>query len=357
MEPKHPAVEEHPEMTQISGMKNTGDLKGATTSALQGHGVDEPEALKLAKQMSLSDLEERTRGMQAKATAEYVESLAAEPDLFTKMMGVVDYLDYAGKKTRPLEEWQIEEQKRKSVEKFRRIQTQTPSTPKRSKRTMRTLTPTKAIAPLAFQKSAALQVSELQKLLQLSTKKTKLTSREQVEFTVLKGDYPSLKGLGPSKTTMEIQDALAAAKSRLQPERIFSRPATPTSSPSPSPSPAFTPDEKASEIPEEKAVEFAPTSTPKLKMPKLVLPQAQPTAPPAIVHGPARRPVRGRRRYLPMARAHPVPTISPTVQWEEDYRRKIGWGSRIWGVMDLLTGEEKQAKRRRRRIIVPVSDF
>ena len=211
---------------------------------------------------------------------------------------------------------------------------------------MRTITPTKPIATLSFTKSAAEEISELQQLLKLSAKKTPFTPREQMKFTVLKGDYPSLKGFGRSETTMKIQDALADAKAKLQPERIFSRPATPTSSPSPSPAPSVT---------EEKAVELAPAPKP---APKLVVPKAQPIAQPAIVHGPARRPVSGRRRrYLPMARTHPVPTISPTVQWEEDYRRKIGWGSRIWGVMDLLTGEEKQAKRRRKRIILPVSDF
>jgi len=117
MEPKHDPVEVHAEMTQISTMKPTGDLKGVSTSALQGHGVDEGPALDLAKQMSLADLEERTRGMQAKATAEYADSIAAEPDLATKR----DFLDYAGKKTRPLEDWKIEEQKRRSVEKFAKI--------------------------------------------------------------------------------------------------------------------------------------------------------------------------------------------------------------------------------------------
>jgi hypothetical protein len=229
---------------------------------------------------------------------------------------------------------------------------------------MQVSTPTKPIATLSFTKSAAEEISELQQLLKLSAKKTPFTPREQMKFTVLKGDYPSLKGFGRSETTMKIQDALADAKAKLQPERIFSRPATPTSSPSPSPAPSVT-EEKAVElapapsVTEEKAVELAPAPKP---APKLVVPKAQPIAhpiaQPAIVHGPARRPVSGRRRrYLPMARTHPVPTISPTVQWEEDYRRKIGWGSRIWGVMDLLTGEEKQAKRRRKRIILPVSDF
>ena len=119
MEPKHDPVEVHAEMTQIPTMKPTGDLKGVSTSALQGHGMDEGPALDLAKQMSLADLEERTRGMQAKATAEYDEAMriAAEPDLATKR----DFLDYAGKKTRPLEDWKIEEQKRRSVEKFAKI--------------------------------------------------------------------------------------------------------------------------------------------------------------------------------------------------------------------------------------------
>jgi len=191
----------------------------------------------------------------------------------------------------------------------------------------------------------------LQQLLKLSAKKTPFTPREQIKFTVLKGDYPSLKGFGPSETTMKIQDALADAKAKLQPERIFSRPATPTAEEETSVelTPTYSP---TVSVTEEKAVELAPAPVPKAQ------PIAQPIAQPAIVHGPARRPVSGRRRrYLPMARTHPVPTISPTVQWEEDYRRKIGWGSRIWGVMDLLTGEEKQAKRRRKRIILPVSDF
>jgi len=381
MEPKHDPVERHAEMTQIPSMKKTGDLKGLSTSALQGHGVDEPEALELAKQMSLSDLEAKTRAIHARAQTEYDEamSIAQEPDLFTKLMG---YADFVGKKTRPLEEWKIEEQELRSREKFQKLRAESarrqgvvatfrqersaPSTPTKEGRqfAMKLRTPVKP--PFALEKTAAQEVADLQKLLKLSGQKTPLTARSQMEFTALKGDYPFLKGQGPRRTRMEIQRELVDAQARLASEeqRIFSRPSTPTPppmTPSVSEEKAAVSEEKVA-VPEEKAAvpkaaETAPTT--KRKMPRLVMPtrpQTQPIAPP-ILHGPSGRPAVGRRRRVYMSKTHPVPTISPTIQWEEDYRRKIGWGSRIWGVMDLLTGEQKQAKRQRRRIIVPMSDF
>ena len=116
---------------------------------------------------------------------------------------------------------------------------------------------------------------------------------------------------------------------------IFSRPPTPSARP---PSPSSTLSLAAAPI---AGPVIAPIAGPAPARPALA-PQARPAPEPQVYS---------------FIRFRQIPRKPVVSDWQADFYEKSGWGSRIHGEMDLLTGERRQAKRKRKLLIIPVSDF
>ena len=87
--------------------------------------------------------------------------------------------------------------------------------------------------------------------------------------------------------------------------------------------------------------QYSPSATPSYTQ---SVSYTQPPRKPAV-----QRPVQFRRLVkLPAPKA---------LEWEENWRERTGWGSRVHGDMDYITGVDVYAKRKRYRWIIPIAEF